>query len=132
MANFSPPGFEDNSTVLAVDFDGVLHDAYDGWGDGTCYGPALCGSIDAIKNLSKKYKIIIFTAKAKPDRPMVNGKTGVEHVKDWLEKHDIMDCIENITSEKPRAWLYIDDNGYRFEDWSNTLKFINNFHDKSI
>ena len=126
MANFSPPGFEDQSTVLAIDFDGVLHNADKGWGDGTCYGDPLPGSIDAIKELSKKYKIIIFTAKAKPDLPLVNGKTGIELVQEWFEKHNILSYIDSIISEKPRAELYIDDNGYRFENWDDTLKFIEN------
>ena len=124
MANFSPPGFKDQSNVLAIDFDGVLHDAYAGWGDGTCYGDPLPGSIESIKKLSEQYTIIIFTAKAKPDRPLVQGKTGIEHVKDWLEKHGILSCVESVTSEKPRAELYIDDNGYRFENWNDTLKFV--------
>jgi hypothetical protein len=124
MANFSPPGFEDQSNVVAIDFDGVLHNADKGWGDGTCYGDPLPGSIDAIKELSKKYKIIIFTAKAKPDRPLVNNKTGIELVKEWFERHNILNYINDITSEKPRAELYIDDNGYRFENWKDTLNFI--------
>jgi hypothetical protein len=126
MANFYPPGFEDNIKTIAVDFDGVMHNAYQGWGDGTCYGDPLPGSIDAIKHLSKKFNIIIFTAKVKSDRPLVNGKTGMLLVKEWLKKHDIAEYISDITSEKPRAELYIDDNGYRFEDWNNTLAFINN------
>jgi 5'(3')-deoxyribonucleotidase len=126
MANFSPPGFEDQSTIIAIDFDGVLHNADKGWGDGTCYGDPLPGSIDAIKELSKKYKIIIFTAKAKPDRPLVNGKTGTELVQEWFKKNNILEYIDSITSEKPRAELYIDDNGYRFENWNDTLKFIEN------
>jgi hypothetical protein len=37
-----------------------------------------------------------------------------------------MDCIKSITSEKPRAVLYIDDNGYRFKNWDDTLKFVEN------
>ena len=124
MANFSPPGFEDQSNVLAIDFDGVLHNADKGWGDGTCYGNPLPGSIESIKALSKKYKIVIFTAKAKSDRPLVNGKTGTQLVYEWFEKYDLVDYIDNITSEKPRAELYIDDNGYRFTNWKDTISFI--------
>jgi len=124
MANFYPPGFENQLTVVAIDFDGVLHNANKGWGDGTCYGDPLPGSIDAIKELSKKYKIIIFTAKAKSDRPLVNGKTGTKLVQEWFERHNILEYIDDITSEKPRAELYIDDNGYRFENWKDTLSFI--------
>jgi hypothetical protein len=126
MANFSPPGFEDQSNVLAIDFDGVLHNADKGWGDGTCYGNPLPGAIEAIKTLSEKYKIIIFTAKAKPDRPLVNGKTGTELVYEWFERYNIISYIDSITSEKPRAELYIDDNGYRFVNWKDTVSFIEN------
>jgi hypothetical protein len=124
MANFYPPGFKNNKTVVAIDFDGVIHNAYQGWGDGTCYGDPLSGSVEAIKQLSTQYEIIIFTAKAKPDRPLVNEKTGIELVKEWLDKYDILKYVKDITSEKPRAELYIDDNGYRFENWKDTLSFI--------
>ena len=119
-----PPGFENELNNVAIDFDGVIHNFDKGWHDGTCYGEPLPGSIEAIKNLSKKYNIIIFTAKAKKNRPIVNGKTGVELVKEWLEKYDLLDYVNEITSEKPRAKIYIDDNGYRFENWVKTLNDI--------
>jgi hypothetical protein len=35
-----------------------------------------------------------------------------------------MDYVHSITSEKPRAFLYIDDNGYRFNNWVDTLDFM--------
>lgn len=126
MANFYPPGFETSRKVVAIDFDGVIHNADQGWGDGTCYGNPLPGAIESIKMLAENYDIVIFTAKAKPDRPLVNGKTGTELVEEWFIKHGIVDCVKNITSEKPRAELYIDDNGYRFENWNDTLKFVEN------
>ena len=124
MANFYPPGFEKNKKTIALDFDGVIHDAYEGWGDGTCYGEPLPGALEAIKSLSENYKIIVFTAKARVDRPLVNGKTGTELVLEWLKKYDISQYVSSITAEKPRADLYIDDNGYRFENWNNTLDYI--------
>ena len=37
-------------------------------------------------------------------------------------KYDILDCISEITSEKPHAQLYIDDNAYRFIGWEEALK----------
>jgi hypothetical protein len=132
MANFSPPGFEDQTNTIAIDFDGVLHNANLGWGDGTCYGSPLPGAIEAMFALSKYYKLVIFTAKAKSDRPLVNGKTGTELVQEWLSKYNILHLVSDITSEKPRAELYIDDNGYRFENWNNTLDFIKNFYDKGV
>ena len=83
MANFYPPGFETTRKVVAIDFDGVLHDAHQGWGDGTCYGDPLPGAIEAVKKLAENYDIVIFTAKAKPDRPLVDGKTGAILVREY-------------------------------------------------
>lgn len=121
-----PPGKELDGQNLAIDFDGVVHTFDKGYFDGTCYGEPIEGSLDAIKALSKQFRIIIFTAKAKQDRPLVNGKTGVELVREWLDKHGVLECVHEITAEKPRAVLYIDDNGYRFENWQDTLTFIGN------
>ena len=124
MANFYPPGFESEGNNLAIDFDGVIHDANKGWYDGTCYGEPLTGSLEALKSLSEKYNIIVFTAKAKGDRPLVNGKTGKKLVEEWLEKYNVLQYVTSVTSEKPRANLYIDDNAYRFDNWKETLNYI--------
>ena len=64
----------------------------------------------------------MYTAKAKPDRGLVNGKTGVELVWEWLEKHDMSQFVAKVTSEKPRAVCYIDDKGVEFSDWSSCFK----------
>lgn len=124
--NHFPPGFESEKNNIAIDFDGVIHNFDKGYHDGTCYGDPIEGSLNALKELSKTYNIIIFTAKSKPNRPLVNGKTGRELVSEWLEKYGVLDCVSEITSEKPRAMLYIDDNAYRFENWVDTIKFVNN------
>ena len=114
----------ENSKQLAVDFDGVIHKNSMGFHDGTIYDEPILGALDAIKILSETYDIIIFTAKAKPDRPLINGKTGKELVKDWLEKHGFLEYIKDITSEKPRAVAYIDDKAIKFESWKKALSAI--------
>jgi hypothetical protein len=108
---------------ISVDFDGVIHD-HKGVGDGTIAGGIIPGAKEALKHLSKEYRIIVFTAKAKPDRPLVNGKTGTELVWEWLEKHDVAEYVDSITSEKPRAVCYIDDKAIRFENWNQTLNMV--------
>jgi hypothetical protein len=125
-----PPGFEVDNNNLSIDFDGVIHTFDKGFHDGTCYGDPIEGSLDALKFLSEKYRIVIFTAKAKPDRPLVNGKTGAELVWEWLAKHNVAQYVSEVTSEKPRSFLYIDDNAYRFETWNKTLEFLEHY-DKS-
>jgi hypothetical protein len=119
-----PPEFAAEAKNLAVDFDGVIHNAFKGFHDGTCYGEPLPGALEAIPILAKNYKIIIFTAKAKPDRPLINGKTGTELVSNWLEKYGVLKYVSEITSEKPRAILYIDDNAFRFKNWVDTLEYL--------
>ena len=104
-----PPNFESDIKNVAIDFDGVIHNNNRGWYDGTCYGEPIEGSLETLKQLSEKWNIIIFTAKARPDRPLVNGKTGIELVWDWLEKYDVAKYIDDVTWEKPRAEYYIDD-----------------------
>tara|TARA_R100000458_G_C8277769_1_gene253440 strand:+ start:3549 stop:4544 length:996 start_codon:yes stop_codon:yes gene_type:complete len=117
-----PPGLENELNTVAVDFDGVIHTFDKGWHDGTCYGEPIEGSLDALKELSKVYRIVIFTAKVKPDRPLVNGKTGTELVDEWLTKHGVRDIVEEVTCEKPRADYYIDDKAIEFTgNWDSIL-----------
>ena len=126
MSNEFPPIFDADSKNISIDFDGVIHNNDKGWHDGTCYGDPIPNALIAIEALSKRFNIIITTAKAKSDRPLVNGKTGLELVREWCCKHGIMEYIKEITAEKPRACIYIDDKGYRFENWRDTMFFLAN------
>ena len=119
-----PPGFDSEVKNIAIDFDGVIHNSDKGFFDGTCYGDPIPGSLEAVAKIAQSFEIVVFTAKAKPNRPLVNGKTGTELVVEWLEKYGIMKYVKEVTSEKPRALLYVDDNGYRFENWQSTLEFM--------
>lgn len=110
-------GFKDELKNIAVDFDGVIHKNSKGYHDGTIYDEPLEGSREALEKLSKDYDIVIFTAKAKPDRGLVNGKTGTQLVWEWLEEHDMAQFVTKVTAEKPRAVQYIDDKGIKFTSW---------------
>ena len=122
--NFIEEVVKNETNTLAIDFDGVIHDHNLGFHDGTCYGEPIKGAIEAIKLLSKKYTIIIFTCKANPDRPLINGKTGTELVWDWLKKHNIDKYIKNVTYNKPNALFYIDDKAIHFNNWNNILDHV--------
>ena len=115
---------EDKNTI-AIDFDGVIHKNSKGYYDGTIYDEPVEGSKEALEELSKKYDVVVFTAKAKPDRGLVNGKTGTQLVWEWLKEHKMDKFVTKVTAEKPRAVAYIDDKGITFDSWKQTLSKLN-------
>jgi len=65
----------------------------------------------SLKKLKEKgYHIILFTSRISAEREVT--------VK-WLKKHDIP--YDELVMDKPIAFIYIDDNAYRFRDWNTTL-----------
>jgi len=121
--------YPDEKINIGIDFDGVVHLCSKGYHDGTIYDDPVPGAYQALEQISKEYTIIMYTAKAKPDRGLVNGKTGTELVWDWLKKHDMAKFVSKVTAEKPRAVCYIDDKAVEFYDWENCIKKL---QDKKI
>ena len=112
------------SKIICLDFDGVIHKNSKGFYDGTIYDEPIEGALENIKYLNHElnYTLIIHTCKANPKRPLINGKTGIELIWDWLEKYEISKYIKDITYIKPNAICYIDDKGVRFNNWSQCIK----------
>jgi len=117
--------FDDEIINLGIDFDGVIHKNSKGYYDGTIYDKPIKGAKESLKILSKKYRLIIYTAKAKKDRPIINGKSGIELVWEWLKKYDMENYVTEVTAEKPRAVAYIDDKAIKFINWGQTMEMIN-------
>jgi hypothetical protein len=115
---------QDVSSILSVDFDGVIHKNSKGFHDGTIYDDPIPGTREALEFLSKKYTLVICTCKALPERPLINGKTGTELIWEWLKKYELDQYISDVTYRKIRATLYIDDNAIRFDNWKDTLNDI--------
>jgi hypothetical protein len=122
-----PSLLKDEFKQIGVDFDGVIHACSKGYHDGTIYDDPIPGSLEAVKRLASKYKVIVYTAKARHDRPLVNGKTGVELVWEWLKEKGFSKYISEVTAEKPRVVFYIDDRAIRFTDWKQTIRELNSF-----
>lgn len=123
---------EEENSIIAIDFDGVIHSFEYGYHDGTIYGTPIPGSKESLERLSQKFTLILYTAKAKPDRPLVNGKTGIELVQEWLEKYELDKYFVEITAEKPRCLCYIDDKAIQFTSWDNTLEELKKFTNEII
>ena len=113
--------FEDETYQIGIDFDGVIHGNSKGFYDGTVYDDPIPGAKTALEEISEKYTIIVYSAKARQDRMLINGKTGVELIWEWLEKHDMAHLVHAVTAEKPRAVCYIDDKAVHFQTWGDTF-----------
>lgn len=122
MENF----LKDISLVLALDFDGVIHKNSKGFHDGTIYDDPVSGAKEALEFLSKRYTLVIYTCKALPERPLINGKTGTELIWEWLKKYELDQYISYVTYKKIRAAYYIDDKAIRFDNWEDALNDIQN------
>jgi hypothetical protein len=107
--------------TIAIDFDGVLHKYSKGWHDGSIYDVPVEGSLEAVKELSKKYDIVIFTARLanlnENDRMIKSFEIAT-----WLLQNGFIKLIKAITGQKPKAMLYIDDRALHFTDWKSALK----------
>lgn len=122
--------YPDEKINVGIDFDGVIHKCSKGYYDGTIYDEPIQGAFEALKSISEKYTVIIYTCKAKPDRGLVNGKTGTELVWEWLEKHNMSQFVSKVTAEKPRAFAYIDDKAISFKSWEDCLKTLDDMKEQ--
>jgi len=113
--------YPDETINIGVDFDGVIHRCSKGYYDGTIYDPPIEGSYECLERLSKNYRVIIYSTKARADRGLVNGKSGIELIWEWLEKHDMSQFVSKVTAEKPRAVCYIDDKAISFNNWQECM-----------
>jgi len=97
--------------VLAIDFDGVIHDDANPL-EGKTLGPPIEGAQAAIRLLRNEqgHKIIVFSVKP-PDI-----------IEDWLRYYDIP--FDKITNIKPNADAYIDDKAVRFFNWNMLIKSL--------
>ena len=49
-------------------------------------------------------------------------------VREWLEKYEVMEYVSEITAEKPRSQIYIDDKGYHFQNWKDTMNYLDSLN----
>ena len=101
---------------ILVDFDGVCHAYSQGYKDGTIYDPPSVGTKEALRQLSDKYKLVLFSA-----RINAGDTHGKKEMIEWLKKHDLIRFFVDITDKKVPSLLIIDDSAIRHTTWENTL-----------
>ena len=115
---------EADKKIIAVDFDGVIHKNSKGFHNGEIYDDLIDNTIEGLEFLSEKYDLVIYSCKANPSRPLVNGKTGKELILNWLIEKKIDHFFKKIYFEKPNAKYYIDDKGISFKSWNEIMKIL--------
>lgn len=102
---------EKRKPILCIDFDGVIHDYRKGWQDGSIYGDVVPGFFDWAERAREHFRLVIYSSRSKTE-------DGIEAMKIWLRNkvnHDsVLDWFE-FASEKPPAFLTIDDRCIRFD-----------------
>ena len=102
--------------LILIDLDGVLN-TYKGNFDENVISPMREGAYEFLKELSKNYKINIFTAR--------NADTA----KQWLISNNLIDFVEEVTNIKSSfASIILDDRAINFNgDFKKSLEIIENF-----
>tara|TARA_Y100000310_G_scaffold163309_1_gene163149 strand:- start:2255 stop:2620 length:366 start_codon:yes stop_codon:yes gene_type:complete len=112
---------------ICVDMDGTICQNKIGSQDYYEVEPML-GASEALQTLKEQgYYIVIFTARGMKTFSNNEGRIIATHSKkltEWLQKWNIP--FDELLFAKPHVDYFIDDKGYRFENWENTLNFLEN------
>jgi hypothetical protein len=118
--------------ILCLDFDGVLHSYTSGWkGADVIPDPPVPGAIDFLREVVKHFRVAIFSSRSNQDggqRAMREwlGFYQVEHRLSGSEDLSWVAAIEWPT-EKPAAFLTIDDRAITFNGTWPTIEAIKSF-----
>lgn len=96
--------------TVCVDFDGVIHSYTSGWqGVDKIPDKPVPGAIEWLNEFGQNedYRLVIYSARSKED-------IGIEAMKGWLESNGCLTSYLDFASEKPAAWLTIDDRSIQF------------------
>lgn len=112
--------------ILALDFDGVVHQYSKGWQDGAIYDDVTPGFFDWALAAADHFRLVIYSSRSKTDE----GKTAMREwlsaqSEKWRAERDhppVTMLTFEFAHEKPPAWLTIDDRAFCFSgDWSDPI-----------
>lgn len=113
--------------TIVFDFDGVIHEWYNGWKDGSIYGNINYELLDFMKELLKKHYIAI--SSCRPAEQIVDFMNSLNYNGLKFEKYNDLywnkDNIIGVTNRKAVGILYVDDRAYRYTDLASLKNSIN-------
>lgn len=103
--------------TVCIDFDGVIHSYERGWQEGVIYGTFVPGFMAWAIEASKTFDLVIYSSRSKT-------LDGIEAMKMWMHKElrerlmpeeaSQFIALFTFASEKPAAWITIDDRAITF------------------
>lgn len=117
------PRTDRKKPILCIDFDGVIHDYKEGWKDGSIYGDVTPGFFAWALQAKERFNLTIYSSRSKTPE-------GIQAMKNWMGRQlaqrlmpsEITNIVDLFTfaSEKPPAFLTIDDRAYCFDgNWND-------------
>ena len=110
--------------TIAVDFDGVIHEYANGWGDGSIYGDEVPGAFRSLRLLMEQDAVFIHTSRDPAQVAAWLDERGFPCTTRCDETFWNLSGILLVTDRKYPAVAYIDDRGIRFHNWGNTMAIL--------
>lgn len=117
--------------IICVDFDGVLHSYTSGWkGPQVVPDPPVPGAMKWLYEAVDVFDVQIYSSRSKET-------FGVPAMCEWIQKHlaaeygttEAVATMKKLSfpTQKPAAFLTIDDRAFLFQGTFPSVEFINNF-----
>lgn len=105
-----------NKETVVFDFDGVIHSYISGWqGADIIPDPPVSGIANALREIHNAgYEIVVVSTRCV-------SQDGIEAVREWLYRNDMLLWVDKICKEKPPAIVYIDDRAICFDGHPDKL-----------
>lgn len=109
--------------ILCVDFDGVIHSYTSGWqGADKVSDPPVQNAFATLEMyLDNQFKVCIYSSRSRQEN-------GIEAMKKWFIQHGFKRISElEFPTQKPAAWMTIDDRAFCFCGTFPTVDELNSF-----
>lgn len=106
--------------TICIDFDGVIHSYDNGWQGGVIYGHVVPGFFEWAEKAAKCFRLVVYSSRS-AIQVQVDAMSMwmLDRYTVWHGSPDGFSQLFEFASEKPPAWVTIDDRAIRFDgDWS--------------